>query len=108
MSYEECLKLAQRSAFQDYEFLDNKTVQSFIDLIPPQYSKPRVGPVEQPEGSKMSQAEIAKLSPAAKILNLDDNRKAEAIKMFVGEHFGRKLESVKCDDNNCIFEAVRC
>ena len=28
--------------------------------------------------------------------------------MFVGEHFGRKLESVKCDDNNCIFEAVRC
>ena len=47
----------------------------------------------------MSQAEIAKLSPTAKILNLDDNRKAEAIKMFVGEHFGRKLESVKCDDN---------
>ena len=41
-----------------------------------------------PEGSKLSPAELAKLSPVAKILNLDDNRKAEAIKMFVGNTLG--------------------
>ena len=108
MTYEDSLKMAQKAAFQDYKFLDNNTVQEFIDSIPQEYSRARVGPVSHPEGINLSSAEFAKLSPAAKVLNLADTKKAEAIRLFVSEHFARKLEAVSCDNSNCIFEAVRC
>ena len=65
-----------------------------------------MGPVSYPEGVNISSAEFAKVSPATKVLNLVINsKKAEAIKL--AEHFDRKLESVSCDNNNCIFEVAR-
>ena len=49
--------MAQNTAFQDYKFLD--TVQGFIDAIPEQYTRPRVGPVSHPEGVNLSLPESA-------------------------------------------------
>ena len=49
---------------------------------------------------------MSKASSVAKILNLEDNQKATAIKDYVRTKFGRELVRTDSEDQNCFFQSV--
>ena len=60
-----------------------------------------------PGGPKISPAVFAKLKPAAKALNMVDEKKACGIANFVKETVFRELEPVTIDDTqNCAYQAA--
>ena len=99
LSYEETVPLLQRSYFGDFRFLKRdevvKVIQDLSDepygLLPEIVDKE---PLTRKQGKKMTTKEVGKLSKAAQILIMSDERKAAAISHYVREVIHKELQAV--------------
>ena len=99
LSYEETVLLLQRSYFGDFRFIKRDEVVKVIEdlsdepygLVPETVDKE---PAQSKEGKRMTTKEVGKLSKAAQILIMSDERKAAAISNYVREVIHKELQAV--------------
>ena len=114
LSYEETVPLLQRSCFNDFRFHKRdevvKIIQDLSDqpygLVPHTADKePAQGPSKA--GKKLTPKEVGKLSKAAQILIMTDERKAAAISHYVRQVIHKELQAVRSStEQTCGYDAI--
>ena len=112
LSYEETVPLLQRSYFGDFRFITRDEVIKVIEdlsdepygLVPETVDKDRA---QSKKGKRMTTKEVDKLSKAAQILIMSDERKAAAISNYVREIIHKEMQAVPAsNEETCGFDAI--
>ena len=111
-SYEETVPLLQKSYFGDFRFLKRddvvKVIQDLSDepygLVPETVDKDKG---QSKTGKRMTAKEVGKLSKAAQILIMSDERKAAAISNYVRDIIHKELQAVPAsNEQTCGYDAI--
>ena len=111
LSYEEIVPLLQRSYFADFRFLKRDDVVKVIEdlsdepygLVPETVDKDKA---QSKNRKRMTAKEVGKLSKAAQILIMSDERKAAAISN-IREIIHKELQAVPAsNEQTCGFDAI--
>lgn len=109
-TYEDTVESNKVTLFENYNIYTVEQVKAKIAEVPEKFyhlpeGKPRHKAFEKPAGSKGTNT---RTSPCARVLVLDDNRKAKEIEIFLKENCNRTLmpTSHEGETRNCLVEAV--
>ena len=115
LPYEDTVPLVKATHFDKFMFHKPEDVHELINSLPddpygifPDTADPESDHERGPAGPKISPSVFGKLKPAAKALNIVDEKKACGIAKFVKETVFRDLEPIKNMDEtqNCAYQAA--
>lgn len=111
ISYENTVEINKTKVFTNARIFSVEDVKDAIGKVPEKFyhlplDKPKYKPKEKTQGRRATGS--VRLSPAARVLVLEDRRKAAEIELFVKETCDRTLmpTSSEGDKQNCLVEAV--